>query len=147
MPPHLRLIELGDDPEQNREVTVTGSEFLIGRGADCDLRLPVGEVSRHHCIVRVSQDEASVLDLGSSNGTFLNGQRVLSQAVLRGGDELQIGPCRFVVNLGGTGEGGAEPAAGTDPLARTLRVRDLAARLASEEAKDPARKEAGGDRA
>jgi pSer/pThr/pTyr-binding forkhead associated (FHA) protein len=97
---HVRLIERGATAEQTREVPILRSEFLVGRGADCDLRLRVSSVSRHHCIIRVTQDEAVLVDLGSSNGTHLNNHQVRSQAPLRTGDELRIGSCVFVVDLG-----------------------------------------------
>ena len=95
----IRLIERGTD-EQVREIEVTQPEFLIGRGSDCDLRLRVNSVSRHHCIIRQISGDTILVDLGSSNGSFLNGQRIRSQATLRTGDELQIGDCKFLVNLG-----------------------------------------------
>jgi pSer/pThr/pTyr-binding forkhead associated (FHA) protein len=125
MPPRVRLIESGPTAEETREIAVTEKEFLIGRGADCDLRLPVAAISRHHCIIRVGPDEVSVVDLGSSNGTFINGQRVRSQAVLRGGDQLQLGPCQFLVSLGEPGEDVRRHIPGADPLAKTLRASDL----------------------
>jgi pSer/pThr/pTyr-binding forkhead associated (FHA) protein len=95
-----RLIERGPTPEQTRQVPLKPGEFLIGRGPDCDLRLPISAVSRHHCIIRLTDTEASLLDLGSSNGTYLNGQRVRSQAALHSGDDLAIGNCHFLVDLG-----------------------------------------------
>jgi pSer/pThr/pTyr-binding forkhead associated (FHA) protein len=95
-----RLIERGPTPEQTRQVPVPPGEFLIGRGPDCDLRLPVSAISRHHCIIRLTETEATLLDLGSSNGTYLNGQRVRSQAALHSGDDLAVGDCHFLVDLG-----------------------------------------------
>ena len=94
-----KLIEVGVSEDQTREILVHKEEFLIGRGADCDLRLGSSEISRHHCLLRVRADEATVIDLGSSNGTYLNGQRVRSQAALHSGDEIAVGPCRFVFDL------------------------------------------------
>jgi pSer/pThr/pTyr-binding forkhead associated (FHA) protein len=117
----VRLLERTSTPQQTREVPVTDSEFLIGRGIDCDFRLRVSEVSRHHCLIRTTADEVSVFDLGSSNGTYVNGQRVLSQTPLHTGDELRIGTCTFVVDLGDQGSlnlAGAE----VDPVAATRRI-------------------------
>jgi pSer/pThr/pTyr-binding forkhead associated (FHA) protein len=78
----------------NREMTV------IGRGDDCDFRVPVGDVSRKHC--RLVKEEAGlrIEDLGSSNGTFRNGERI-QEAFLEPGDYLQIGPAQFVVQIDG----------------------------------------------
>src|SRR4051794_13933354 len=96
----VKLIERSTGPEQTREIAVTQSEFLIGRGTDCDLRLSYDAISRHHCLVRVGSDEVTLQDLGSTNGTFCNGQRVRSQVALHSGDLIQVGDCQLVVDLG-----------------------------------------------
>lgn len=79
----------------NREMTV------VGRGEDCDFRVPVGDVSRKHC--RLVKEEAGlrIEDLGSSNGTFRNGERI-QEAFLEPGDYLQIGPAQFIVQIDGS---------------------------------------------
>jgi len=103
-----------------KEVPVTKEEFLIGRGPDCDLRLGSSEVSRHHCLLRVRGEEVTVSDLGSSNGTYLNGQRVRSQAALHSGDEIVLGKSRFLIDLGDQVDLGTSVSA--DPLAVTFRL-------------------------
>ena len=119
MATRIRLIERGTSAGQTREVPITEPEFLIGRGADCDLRLRDSSVSRHHCTLRISGGEATVVDLGSSNGTFVNGQRVRSSAPVRNGDELKVGSCAFVLDLG---EGGKLDVPDVDPLAGTMKI-------------------------
>jgi len=94
-----KLIEPGPG-SKSREIAVHQEEFLIGRGTDCDLRLKGTAISRHHCLLRFRGQEASITDLGSSNGTFVNGQRVRSQTTLHSGDEIRLGTCSFVVDLG-----------------------------------------------
>ena len=116
-----RLIEPGASPGQTREVLIGKDEFLIGRGADCDLRLRDTEISRHHCTIRVGADEATLVDLGSSNGTYLNGQRVRSQASLHTGDEVRLGSATFVIDLGGPG-GTKVDVPDADPIARTIKL-------------------------
>jgi pSer/pThr/pTyr-binding forkhead associated (FHA) protein len=118
----VRLIERGNSPEQTREVSINQQEFVIGRGADCDLRLRDTEISRHHCIIRVGADEAALVDLGSSNGTYLNGQHVRSQAPLHSGDELRLGSATFVIDLGEPG-GTKVDVPDADPLARTIKLK------------------------
>lgn len=95
-----RLVEPGEGPGPLREIPLLTEDFLIGRGSDCDLRLHVSEISRHHCLIRIRGDEATLSDLGSSNGTYLNGTRVISQATLRTGDEIRFGNCRFYFDAG-----------------------------------------------
>jgi pSer/pThr/pTyr-binding forkhead associated (FHA) protein len=96
----VRLIERGTTDTDIREILINQPEFLIGRGADCDLRLRMSSVSRHHCLIRVDPEEASVVDLGSSNGTFLNDHQLRSQTTLRSGDLLKVGSREFLVDLG-----------------------------------------------
>src|SRR5260370_12944769 len=85
----VRLIERGAEDKPLREIPVSQSEFLIGRGPDCELRLAVADVSRHHCLIRITNDEATIEDLGSANGTLVNGQKVRSATDRRSGHRLQ----------------------------------------------------------
>ena len=116
-----KLIEPAEGVERTREVTIPKEEFLIGRGPDCDLRVNDGDVSRHHCLIRIRGNEATLCDLGSSNGTFLNGKRVLSQVGLASGDEIVMGKCRFVVDLGDKPQGVLQTP-DSDPLAQTRKL-------------------------
>src|SRR5437764_114974 len=54
--------------------------WLIGRGPDCDLQLPNGDeylvVSRHHCRLKIDPPHVRVCDLGSRNGTRINGMQI-----------------------------------------------------------------------
>ena len=97
----VKLIEQGPEPGARREILVTKEDFLVGRGLDCDLRIHADTVSRHHCLLRRRGEEVTVLDLGSSNGTFVNGQRVRSQAVVHNGDRLRVGTFDFQVEVDG----------------------------------------------
>lgn len=65
---------------------------LVGRDAACDLRLDADEyASAHHARLEPRQDGLYVLDLGSTNGTYVNGERVPRERLLRAGDALRIG--------------------------------------------------------
>jgi pSer/pThr/pTyr-binding forkhead associated (FHA) protein len=86
---------------QRRSFSVTRDITVIGRREDCDLRIPLGDVSRKHCRVLMDGDVIRVEDLGSSNGTFRNGERI-QQAELGAGDTLQVGPVVFCVQVDGT---------------------------------------------
>ncbi len=73
---------------------------LIGRREDCDLRIPLGEVSRKHCRLIKEADSLRLEDLGSSNGSFHNGVRV-QEAIVQPGDVIQVGPVAFTIQIDG----------------------------------------------
>jgi pSer/pThr/pTyr-binding forkhead associated (FHA) protein len=81
-----------------QRLRLTGSATLIGRGADCAIHLASSGVSKHHCRVVVQGDAVWVEDLGSSNGTHVNGRPVDSGA-LQDGDILGIAGHEFRVVL------------------------------------------------
>ncbi len=81
-------------------VAVTdGDPLTIGRMPDCDITVPDSNVSRHHAEIRLFDGHARVVDLGSMNGTKLNGRGVPSDefgAVLEHGDRIQVGPAMII---------------------------------------------------
>lgn len=81
-----------------KEVTLT-EETLIGRSAECNLKIASNQVSRRHCRIIVAEGRVFVQDLDSANGTFVDGQRIAPNAEvpLAPGCGLSIGPVRFVV--------------------------------------------------
>jgi len=85
---------------QRRNFSISRDVTVIGRREDCDLRIPLGDVSRKHCRLIVDGEIIRVEDLGSSNGTYRNGERV-QQTDLSAGDTLQVGPVVFVVQMNG----------------------------------------------
>jgi len=87
--PHLQ-IEAGAQA-QRFEVPADATEITIGRSADCQWVIPSGAVSRRHAVLRRSGNELLVEDLGSSNGTMLNGKRLTGPRPLQDQDRLQLG--------------------------------------------------------
>lgn len=93
------LVMFRSDGER-RSFSLTRDITVIGRREDCDLRIPLGEVSRKHCRLVRDGDVLRLEDLGSSNGTFHNGQRV-QEVTLGPGDSIQVGPIVFVLQVDG----------------------------------------------
>ena len=79
-----------------------GGPVVIGRAPECDISVPADEISRRHALVKPTPDGLSVEDLGSSNGTYVNGKRV-QQGFLGPGDELRLDAVRFVLLAPGVG--------------------------------------------
>ena len=81
---------------------MSGAELRIGRGQDVDLRLADPSISRHHAMVRDEGGGRYLLaDLGSSNGTWRNGERIHLPTPLGNGDRVRIGTAeiRFLAPL------------------------------------------------
>jgi hypothetical protein len=76
-----------------------GRRNVIGRDAACEVSIPSDRVSRRHCHVEPQQGGWLLEDLGSSNGTLVNQERIQQRRQLRGGEYIQAGDCllRFTV--------------------------------------------------
>jgi len=72
------------------ELSIDRPVVSIGRAVDNDIRLSNTLVSRHHCRIEVDHEGVWLIDLGSANGTSVNGDKV-TRRVLKGGDEVQVG--------------------------------------------------------
>ena len=76
---------------QQHDFELNEGEFVIGRGADCQLALDDALVSRRHAMLTVEEDRIHVEDLGSRNGVKLNGQKIEARTQVHEGDRLRIG--------------------------------------------------------
>jgi predicted component of type VI protein secretion system len=76
-------------------------ETLIGRGANCTLRIASSDVSREHCRICVAGSTVSIRDLGSANGQLVNGKAIAANenCELAPGSRISVGPMRFVLNF------------------------------------------------
>jgi hypothetical protein len=75
-----------------REIPLPDGTHLIGRSDSCLIRCESVRVSRCHAEVHISPERAVVEDLGSRNGTWLRGERILGTAEIQTGDTVSVGP-------------------------------------------------------
>jgi pSer/pThr/pTyr-binding forkhead associated (FHA) protein len=87
-----------------------GSETLIGRSTECNMRIASGQVSRRHCLIQVAGASVTVRDLKSANGTRLNGLTIAPEVdvAITPGSTLVVGPLKFVVQFAPPREKGDE---------------------------------------
>lgn len=82
-----------------KEIPLRPPKFLIGRGTECHLRPSSEMISRQHCLFTITDDELRVVDMGSTNGTILNGKKVETETTVRNGDLVEVGPLGFKVKI------------------------------------------------
>ena len=86
-------------PDAGRIHRIDGAECLLGRRLDCHIHINDSRVSRRHARVRRDGDIWQVEDLGSCNGTYVNGRRIQGSVRVRHGDEVEVGASRFRIDL------------------------------------------------
>lgn len=72
-------------------------ELVIGRDEASFLRMGASDVSRQHCVLKVTERGVLVKDLGSQNGTLVNGLNIVKATLMRPGDRLRVGHTEFLV--------------------------------------------------
>jgi hypothetical protein len=77
-------------PQQGERWLLQRDQFLIGRGAECDIAIPDRQISRHHVRLLRTPEGIVVEDLGSKNGTHVNGARISAPTLLQDGDIIQV---------------------------------------------------------
>ena len=78
-----------------REHPLSGETTTIGRAVQCDVVITSKRVSREHARLRRDSWRVILEDVGSTNGTFLNGERLLAPSELRDGDQIKVGDVVF----------------------------------------------------
>jgi len=91
------IVETG--PQAGLTYVLADGDTLVGRGSDCDIFLGDVTVSRHHARFSVDGATLRVADLGSTNGTYVNGTWADAYA-LSAGDEVIIGKFHLIVARG-----------------------------------------------
>jgi len=80
-------------------------QIIIGRDSECDLAVNNETVSSHHSRLNYNQDKWWVEDLQSTNGTFVNDERISTPVVILTGDEVRCGQVTILVEIPDSGEG------------------------------------------
>lgn len=83
-----------------KDIPVAPGRYIVGRKPDASIRVPLASVSREHCEIILDNSGLRVRDLGSSNGTFRNHERV-KETRLSPGDVLTVGPVSLTVQIDG----------------------------------------------
>lgn len=104
---------------------------IVGRKEDCDLRLDHKSISKQHCVIVKTDGLLLIRDLGSTNGTRVNGQRVRRAALLPN-DQLSVASVRFRVHLGA-----GEPPPAPGDFTMQMDAGDVAAMLGKKPAPEP----------
>lgn len=94
----VSLVVVKGKPE-GLEIPLKVPRFVVGREKGCQLRPGSDLVSKQHCAFTLSTKGLAVVDLGSTNGTFVNGERIDREVALSDSDMVKIGPLTFVVRL------------------------------------------------
>jgi hypothetical protein len=98
------FLQIEAGPESGRRIPLLSEDLTIGRQAGNDLTLNDQQVSRRHARIESRDGEVFVTDLGTANGTYVNGQRIDGTVALRSGDAIGIGETtiRFVADMTAT---------------------------------------------
>ena len=81
------------------DIRLRRGRYLVGRAEFADIRLPNEHVSRRHALIVKNDAGVSIMDLGSTNGTFVNGLRFSGDQALMVGDVIRIGNYRIELTI------------------------------------------------
>ena len=90
---HVLIIQSGK--HKGKKVKLADPEIIIGRDEEARIKIASSEVSRQHAILIPTDDGVLVRDLGSRNGTFVDGVPIQGEVLLRPGGSLSVGPLSF----------------------------------------------------
>ena len=141
LPMKAQLIVVQGKPE-GKTIPLALPQFKIGRGEGCQLRPNNDQVSREHAMFEVTADALFVQDLGSRNGTELNGKKLTAHesTPLKNGDLVKVGPLTFAVTIEGAVAAASAAPAGPSKKAASLddlSHDDIGSWLVSDASKEP----------
>jgi pSer/pThr/pTyr-binding forkhead associated (FHA) protein len=114
MPVRLTVLS---GPLSGQLIEINQAKYLIGREEDCDLRPDSRLVSRHHCAFLQDGYTVRLRDMGSRNGTFVNGNRINGTVTLNAGDLISIGESTLKCDISPVSSTGSETAPAKGPNA------------------------------
>jgi predicted component of type VI protein secretion system len=94
----ISLVVLTAGKMMGKEISITAAEFRIGKDPSCQLK-PASGVSDKHCAFLVKQGKLFLVDLGSSEGTFVNDNKISAEVELKLKDKVKVGPLLFEVKF------------------------------------------------
>jgi|688.fasta_scaffold41867_3 predicted component of type VI protein secretion system len=118
-------------PASRKAVHAVRLPVLVGRGDEAKFRVQQDSVSRRHCEFFVKDEAVFVRDLGSTNGTLVNGERITSSVAtpVSPGSEIRVGGIVFRVDYESAADPATQPPRGDDtvPMAATDETLEMAA--------------------
>ena len=96
MPDEAVLVAIYDGAEGGRRIRVSG-RLTLGRGDDASVVIDDAEISRAHAVLHATDAGLEIEDLGSLNGTWVNGERISGRKLLVAGDQLKLGETKAEV--------------------------------------------------
>jgi pilus assembly protein CpaF len=108
----MLILTLAEKGGESKDLTFDKTEIRVGRVRDNDIVLPKGNVSKHHCRLLLQNGQLLVEDLGSTNGTYVNGRKIAEATSISTSDKVFVGD--FAIRVTG-GVRAAEPQLGSTP--------------------------------
>lgn len=90
-------------------IVVNKPQFVIGRLPECNLRIESKALSRRHAQIDVNDGSVTIKDLGSTNGTFVDGKKITEPVELKNGQMLRVGPLETTVQISAEMHGAKNP--------------------------------------
>ncbi|MCA9551768.1 MAG: FHA domain-containing protein, partial [Myxococcales bacterium] len=101
-------ITINEKGGQPRQETFDKNEITIGRVQGNDIVLPKGNISKRHSRIVIKDGKFIIVDLKSTNGTYVNGKKINAPQVVKTTDKIYIGDFTLQLNPGGGGSQSAE---------------------------------------
>ena len=95
---------------EQRRISFNKAEITIGRVQGNDIVLPKGNVSKRHARIVLKDGKFIIVDLKSTNGTYVNGRKITSPLVVKNTDKIYIGDFILSIDEAGAGAAVEEPA-------------------------------------